>query len=96
MDKQEGTQSGYLALIGSDGTVLASSSGFTAQARAELPHSAALALVRSGIPTAWATSSPYGTTGVIDFAVPFPTPEGTRILVTGFTPDASARSSRVS
>ena len=50
MDKQEGTQKGYLALIGSDGKVLASSSGFTAQARAELPRSAALALVRSGRP----------------------------------------------
>ena len=88
MDKQEGTQKGYLALIGADGKVLASSSGFTAQARAELPRSAALALVRSGRPYGLGNLSPYGTTGVIDFAVPFPTPEGTRVLLTGFTPDA--------
>ena len=87
MDAQQG-QNAYVALIGADGKVLASSSGFTAQARAELPGSAALALVRSGRPYGLGNLSPYGSKGVIDFAVPFPTPEGTRILLTGFTPDA--------
>ena len=88
MNQKEGTQKGYLVLVGSDGKVLASSSGFTAQARAELPHSVALALVRSGHSYGLGNLAPYGTTGVIDFAVGFPTAEGNRILVTGFTPDA--------
>ena len=87
MDAQQG-QNAYVVLIGADGKLLASSSGFTAQARAELPSSAALALVRSGRPYGLGNLSPYGKSGVIDFAVPFPTPEGTRILLTGFTPDA--------
>jgi signal transduction histidine kinase len=88
MNKQQGSQSGYVALIGSDGNVLASSSGFTAQARAELPKSEALALARSGHLYGLGNLSAYGKSGIIDFAVSFPTAEGTRILLTGFTPDA--------
>ncbi len=88
LDTQEGKQSGYLALLGSDGTVLASSAGFTAQARSELPASGVMALIHSGHPYALGNFTPYGSTGVIDFGVPFPTAYGTRVLVTGFTPGA--------
>ena len=87
-NKKAGAQSDYLVLIDSDGKVLASSSGFTAQARAELPRSAALALVRSGHLYGLGNLSPYGKSGVIDYAVRFPTPEGTRYLLTGFPADA--------
>jgi len=84
----QGLQSGYLAIVDPDGTLLASSRGLTAQARAELARSAALALIRSGHPYGLGNLAPYGSTGVIDFAIAFPTPYGTRILVTGFTPGA--------
>ena len=59
MNKQEGPE-GVSRVVGSDGAVLASSSGFTAQARAELPKSAALGLVRSGHPYGLGNLSPYG------------------------------------
>ena len=68
--------------------VIASSRGFTAQARANLPRSAALALVRAGHPYGLGDLLPYGKTGVINFAVVFPTRFGTRILLTGFAPQA--------
>jgi signal transduction histidine kinase len=83
-----GQQGGYLAILGPNSTVLASSRGFTAQARADLAGSAALALIRSGHPYGLGNVAPYGATGVIDFAVAFPTPYGNRILLTGFTPEA--------
>jgi signal transduction histidine kinase len=88
LDTAQGKQNGFTALLGPNGDVLAASSGFTAQARTELKSSAALALVRSGHPYGLGNFTPYGTTGVIDFAVPFPTAYGTRTLVTGFTPSA--------
>lgn len=81
-------QGGYLALVDARGEVLAFSAGFTAQARAELAHSQALALVRSGHPYGLGNFASYGTTGAIDFAVAFPTSYGTRTLLTGFTPQA--------
>jgi signal transduction histidine kinase len=83
-----GQQSGYVAVLDRSGTVLASSRSFTAQARAELAGSAALALIRAGRPYGLGNVAPYGSTGVIDFAIAFPTPYGNRILVTGFTPGA--------
>jgi signal transduction histidine kinase len=86
LDAGQGKGGGFLALLDAQHNVLASSSGFTAQARSELPASGALALLRSGHPYALGNLTTYGKTGVIDFAVPFPTPYGTRILVTGFTP----------
>jgi len=83
-----GQQGGYLAILDPDGTVLASSRGLTAQARTDLAGSAALALIRSGHPYGLGNVAPYGATGVIDFAMTFPTPYGNRILLTGFTPEA--------
>jgi two-component system, sensor histidine kinase and response regulator len=81
-------QNTYLALLTPSGQVLASSSGFTPQARRDLAHSAALALIRSGHPYGLGNLLPYGRTGVINLAVAFPTRFGTRILLTGFSPSA--------
>ena len=78
----------YSALLGPDGRVLATSAGFTPQARAQLGSSAALALVRAGHPYGLGNFSEYGSGGAIDFAVSFPTSYGTRTLITGFTPQA--------
>jgi signal transduction histidine kinase len=85
---QERRQNLYLALLTPTGTVIASSRGFTSQARAGLSESAALQLVHAGRPWGLGNVLPYGTTGVVNFAVSFPTRNGTRILVTGFKPAA--------
>jgi signal transduction histidine kinase len=77
---------GYLAVVDQAGNVLAASRGFTAQARADLGRSAALALVRDGAPYGLGNLLPYGRSGVIDYAVAFPTAFGQRTLVQGFTP----------
>jgi signal transduction histidine kinase len=79
-------QNAYLALLDGSGRVLAGSRGFTPQARANLRESAALALIRAGHPYGLGDVLPYGKTGVINFAVTFPTPFGRRILLTGFAP----------
>jgi signal transduction histidine kinase len=79
-------QNAYLALLDGSGRVLAGSRGFTPQARAGLRSSSALALVRSGHPYGLGDLRPYGKTGVINFAVTFPTRFGQRILLTGFAP----------
>jgi signal transduction histidine kinase len=77
----------YLAVLDArSGRVLAHSRGFTAQARANLPHSVALALLRRGSPYGLGDVKPYGTTGVINFAMRLRTRSGRRILLTGFTP----------
>jgi hypothetical protein len=81
-------QNAYLALLDPAHRVLASSLGFTEQARADLAQSAALALVRAGHPYGLGNLLPYGRSGVINFAVAFPTRYGTRILLTGITPSA--------
>ena len=81
-------QDAYLVLLDRSRRVLASSRGFTGQARADLAVSAALALVRSGRPYGLGNILPYGRTGVINFAVVFPTGYGERILLTGFLPSA--------
>ncbi|MDQ6744843.1 MAG: ATP-binding protein [Actinomycetota bacterium] len=73
----------YAALLGPSGAVLAHSSGLTAQVRAELPGSAALAMVHAGRPYGLGDVLPYGRTSVIDLAARFPTPYGERILVAG-------------
>src|SRR5205807_9124697 len=80
----------YLALLSPAGRLLASSHGFTPQARRNLAESAALALVRSGHPYGLGNLLPYGRSGVINLAVAFPTRFGTRILLTGFSPSALA------
>jgi signal transduction histidine kinase len=79
-------QNAYTALLDGSGRVLAGSRGFTPQARANLRDSAALALIRSGHPYGLGDLLPYGKTGVIDFAVAFPTKSSPRILLTGFGP----------
>ncbi len=82
-------QNTYLALLdGSGQHVIAASRGFTPQARADLPHSEALTLLRTGHPYGLGNLLPYGKTGVINFAVIFPTRYGPRILLTGFGPQA--------
>ena len=81
-------QDAYVVLLDRSGRVLASSSGFTAQARRDLRVSAALALVRSRHRYGLGNVLPYGRTGVINFAVPFPTRYGQRILLKGFLPSA--------
>ena len=86
LNAKEGSQKGFLVLIGPDGKILASSSGFTQQARSEIPNSNAVALVRAGHPYGLGSVLPYGKSGIIALAQPFPTPKGS-ILVTGFTPD---------
>ena len=84
---QGGSRGGYLALIDQSGRVLASSAGFTPQARADLRRSAALALVRAGHPYGLGNLLPYGRTGIVNYAVTFPTRFGERILLTGITPN---------
>ncbi len=79
-------QNAYVALLDPAGSVLASSAGFTRQADADLAMSAALALVRAGHPYALGNVLPYGSTGVINLAVVFPTSFGKRILLTGVLP----------
>jgi two-component system, sensor histidine kinase and response regulator len=81
-------QDTYVALLDATGGVLASSQGFTAQARRDLAQSAALALVRSGHPYGVGNVLPYGRVGVLNLAVAFPTRYGTRILLTGLPPSS--------
>jgi len=81
-------QDTYLALLDPTGRVLASSQGFTPQARTDLSQSAALALVRSGHPYGVGNVLPYRRAGVLNLAVAFPTPYGTRILLTGVRPSS--------
>jgi signal transduction histidine kinase len=76
----------FVVLLNSSGGVIAGSSSFNAQARADLTHSQALALVLAGHPYGLGNLIPYGRTGAIDFAVQFPTPYGKRILLTGSAP----------
>jgi signal transduction histidine kinase len=76
----------YIVLLGAGGKVLARSRGFTARARTDLPGSAALSLIRSGHLYALGDLLPYGRTGVINFAIAFPTRFGKRTLLTGFRP----------
>jgi len=80
----------YLALLDASGGVLAASAGFTSQARADLPRSAALRLVAAGRPYAIGDVLPYGRTGVLNLAVRVPTRHGTRILLTGIEPASVA------
>jgi signal transduction histidine kinase len=76
----------YSVLLDRSGHVIAQSSGFTPQARADLAHSAALALTRTGRRYALGNVVPYGKTGAVEFAVTFPTRYGTRTLLSGSSP----------
>jgi diguanylate cyclase (GGDEF)-like protein len=79
-------QSAYVILLDSSGRLLASSEGFTPQARADLAISAALRLVRAGHPYGLGNLLPYGRSGVVNLAVAFQTKYGRRILLTGIVP----------
>ena len=81
-------QDTYVVLLDHAGRVLASSRGFTAQARAEMSQSRAVELVRSGHAYGLGNVLPYGRTWVMNLAVGFPTRNGERILLTGFSPVA--------
>ncbi len=83
LDRAKGT-SVYLALLSPDGSVLASSTGFSGQARSELMRSGALRLVDRGDPYALGNLEPNGRSSVIDFALALSTPHGPRVLVEGF------------
>jgi len=76
----------YLAVLDSSGRVLAASSRFDRQARADLAVSAALRLIRTGHAYGLGDVLPYGRTGVINLGVAFPTRFGKRVLLTGFAP----------
>ena len=78
----------YLVLLGPNGDILARSRGFDEQARTDLPSSTAIELLRSGHSYGLGDYQPYKQSGVIDFAVSFPTSFGTRTLVSGFAPQA--------
>jgi signal transduction histidine kinase len=87
MDRGQ-ARNAYVALLDAQGNVIAHSRGFNAQAQADVAHSSALALIRTGRPYGLGNLIPYGKTGTIDFAVAFPTRFGPRTLLTGFTPVA--------
>jgi signal transduction histidine kinase len=78
----------YLAVLGPHATVLASTSGFTSQARGELQKSGAVKLVQSGDPYGLGSLSGHGKSSVIEFAIGLPTPYGKRIVAEGATPSA--------
>jgi len=78
----------YVALLDARGNVIAHSGGFTAQARADVAGSAAVALVRAGHPYGLGNLVPYGRAGAIELAVSFPTAFGPRTLLTAFAPRA--------
>ncbi len=81
----------YAVLVDRQGRVLAASTGFTEQARADLAQSAALALVRAGHPYGIGNLLPYGRSGVVNLAVTLPTAYGRRYLLTGLAPPALSR-----
>jgi signal transduction histidine kinase len=85
LDRQR-QQNAYIAVLDPSGRVLAHSRGFTAQAQQDLAHSAALTLIRSRRAYGLGNLLPYGRSGVLNLAVPFPTRFGVRILLTGFEP----------
>jgi signal transduction histidine kinase len=83
--------SAYLVVLDSSGNVLAASAGFNAQARSNLARSSALGLIRRHDLYGLGNLMPYGRTGVLDYAVAFPTQADQtqhRILLTGFSPTA--------
>jgi len=73
----------YLAVLAPDGTVLASSSGFTKRASKDVANSGVIKLVQHGDPYGLGNLVHHGKTDVIEFAVPLSTPHGRRILVEG-------------
>ncbi len=89
LNKLAGT-SRYAVLLDPSGQVLAHSTGFTPQARGDLPHSAALRLLRMGHPWALGNVLPYRSGGVINFGISLRTRAGIRYLLTGLAPKVLA------
>jgi signal transduction histidine kinase len=80
-------QDAYVVLLDARGNVVAHSTGFTAQARADLSRSVALSLIRADPGFALGNVAPYGKTAEIDLASSFAARDGsTRTLVTGILP----------
>jgi signal transduction histidine kinase len=78
----------YLAVFGPHRTVLASTPGFTSEARAELQKSSAVELVQNGAPYGLGNLSGHGKSSVIEFAIGLQTRYGKRIVAEGATPSA--------
>ncbi len=76
-------QNDYVALVDGSGTVLAHSSGFTAQARHAVLTGWALRLLRRGDPWALGNRFPYAGSGVVDFGTAVQTPAGRRFIING-------------
>jgi signal transduction histidine kinase/DNA-binding response OmpR family regulator len=76
----------YLALLDATGRLLVSSTGFTQQALDELVQPATTKLLQSAHPYAIGNLLPFGSTGVVELALAFPTRYGTRFLLSGISP----------
>ena len=76
----------YQALLDSNGHLMAVSRGVTPQAWEDIVHSPAVSTVRAGSPYAVGNLVPYGHAGSILYAISFPTPYGTRTIVSGVSP----------
>ncbi|HWF75333.1 MAG TPA: ATP-binding protein [Solirubrobacteraceae bacterium] len=76
----------YLAVLGSNGKVIAHSSGFTPQAQTSIAAAPAVPATSSGFGYALGNLVPYGNAAAIELVFEFPTRYGTRRLVTGFAP----------
>lgn len=85
MEKERRTST-YLALLGPDGAVLAASKGLPAGFQARAAGLPAVRLVQRGGPYGLGNVQPYRGGSVVNFAVPVSTPNGRRVLVTGFKP----------
>jgi signal transduction histidine kinase len=78
----------YMAVLGPNGAVLAATPKFASTSGITLHGDPAVALVQAGAPYGLGNLLPSADGGVINFAVPVPTPYGKRILVSGFKPSA--------
>ncbi len=79
-------QSPYLLVLDPSGKILGESRGVTPAVRADLKRSPSIRAALAGRPYGIGDVVPYARTGVIAFAVPFDTPSGRRLHVSGFTP----------
>ncbi len=82
--------SAFAVLLDANDNVLAHTSGFTAEVRAALGGSSALALVRSGHPYGLGDVISTGRSSAIELATAVPTHYGVRVLLTAFPPSALA------
>lgn len=80
----------YLAVMRPHGGVIASTPGYTSQARAALQRSGAVKLVQEGDPYGLGDMSGSGKSSVIEFAIGLRTEYGRRIVAEGAAPAAIA------